>query len=318
MKFPIKILILVLVFVSFPPIYGQGEIFKILPTDDVYVVTDANDPLDSAGLRDLHTGDLEFLKMWYANNATENQEVIYTIGYLKFDLSELNDENFTNAKLKMKSYVVNIVEPRTLSAHFVPNTSWDESDVVYNNKPGFNAESLSINRISTIDDWYSWDVTDTIKLNMGSQVSFALIHNDILANTEEQVVFYSKETDDAQNIPYLEIDYSTSPITSLEDGQPELMLPVIIGGLIGAVVGVGILFYLMKRTKSLGEPTKIQSTMHSDEVFSTKKPMEKTSSNSSQQKSSPLKFTCKSCGKTLTEGFRTCPYCGKKVDFSFI
>ena len=75
----------------------DSNIINITPTDDTFIgldLTNLNDPLD---LRNLNAGDLDFLKIWYANNVTSAQEFIVTSGLLKFDLSELNTDDIISA-----------------------------------------------------------------------------------------------------------------------------------------------------------------------------------------------------------------------------
>ena len=281
---------------------------KIFPTDDAYVITDENDPSNQRGLEDIHTGNLKFLKIWNANNVTPNQEKIFTIGYLKFDLSNVGGINISDANLLLKTRIINATQPRQIDLFFVPNSSWDELDIAYYNKPGLVSDQvIASTTISEINKWYSWDVTDIIKQTSGTQVSFALVNRLFEDKTEEQFIFYSKEADDPENVPFLEIEYTGAvPPTLLQSTQgneTDYTLAAIVGGLVAAAVGIGIFFTLVLRKKGSKQLTTQQATTTISE---------KTRTDSPEQKLSPEK-KCKLCDKPLSKEFKVCPYCGYKI-----
>jgi len=76
------------------PVLAQ-KVLVLEPIDDAFVAIDTNDPEDTHGYQQLNTGDLDYLKLWYAWDVTENHEKITTALYLKFDLSDVESEDTT-------------------------------------------------------------------------------------------------------------------------------------------------------------------------------------------------------------------------------
>ena len=271
----------------------ETKSIKLLPTDDAYVVTNQNDPDDRDGLRALNTGELDFLKIWYVNNVTANQEKIISIGYIRFDLSDLNAENISSAELKMQSFLINkknTIQP--LDVFLVTSDDWSESKINFNNGPKFFSKVIDSTEISDTGKWYSWNVTDVVKQNAESQISLAIIPRQFYNNNEEQFVFYSKDVAEKQNAPYLEIAYADSGLMNFNDlGNENLgIIGAIIGGIaaVGAAIGIK---YLRKNKK--------QSTVTQSQTSSSQK---------------PERFQCKNCGKTILEIFKLCPFCGTTIN----
>ena len=267
---------------------------KLFPTDDAYVVTNQNDPDDKQGLKALNTGDLDFLKIWYANNVTKNQEKIISIGYLKFDLSDLNAENISSAELKMQPFVINkkaAILP--VDVFLVASDDWSESAINFTNRQLFFNQVVDSTEISDTGKWHSWNVTDVVKQNTKPQISFALLIRYLYDNSEEQSAFYSKDVAEKQNAPYLEIVYAEEPNMIFNDlGSENLGMAVaIIGGIAAIGVAIGIK-YLRKNKK---QPTITQQSQ--------------ASSNQKQER-----LSCKNCGKTIMKTFKVCPFCGTSVN----
>ena len=162
-----KIILLLLLTVSIifgTSVYAQeSEIITLKPTDDAYVTADLNDSDDAQHYRDKITGDLEFLRTWYAWNVTENQEQIVSSPFLKFDLSEIESEKISNANLKLRilaGVTIDGLAPE-LELALVSDNNWNESELNYNNKP----EHLPNNLVTStmIDNhWYSWHIAGCI------------------------------------------------------------------------------------------------------------------------------------------------------------
>jgi len=251
-----KTILILLALLTFPitdTIFGQeSTTVKLLPTDDAFVVTDHNDPNDIRGFGDLHTGDEDFLKIWYAWNTTERNEKINSGIYLKFDISDLEASEIQNAQLKLKPYIIMVEADREILIIMVPDNDWTESNLAYNTRPFTEATVIDSVKITKTDEWYNWDVTSIVKDNAGDEVSFGLVIETLFLNTEEQIVFYSKEAEDSSDSPYLEITYTgtLAPTINTADFESgDVRFPIIVGGLVAAVIGVGILFYLIKQNK---------------------------------------------------------------------
>ena len=189
-------------------VYAQEFDFtKIFPTDDAFTLTDLNDPDDSRGFNNMHTGEKDFLKVWYAWNATQGNEKIITANLLKFDLSEVDVEKINHAKLKLKPFIVMTEEPREVTVFKISNNTWTESSLSWNTGPSFGPEKSYNFLVSESDKWYEIDVTDSIKENSETQISFVLTMKTLYPGLEEQIVFHSKESIIPENSPYIEIEY---------------------------------------------------------------------------------------------------------------
>lgn len=264
----------------------QEKTIRLEPTDDAYVTVDLSDPQDEQGLQQLHTGDLEFLKLWYAWNVTENQERITTVVYLKFDLTEVDPEEVESAELNMLPYIIR------LTADFggvemvkVPSNDWSETTITYQDRPLYTTNATTSSLVSTANNWFSWDLTESVKESAGSELSVALGFETIYQNTEELLTFYSKESANKANVPYLEISL-VQPAFSDSDGY----LPII-GGVVAAIVGGGAAAaFLMfrKRTGTVSRPSGKPPTVQPG-----------------------TKAKCFSCGKIIPRGLFACPLCGK-------
>jgi len=193
------------------------NIIKLMPTDDAFIGLDFTNPNDSFGLRTLNSGNEEFLKVWYAFNVTEAEELITTVGNMKFDLSEINPDHIINANLKLYPYIVGTSGgEQIISVYHLPYNDWNESTITFDNSGGLAQNEISFTTIDEPNQWYNWDVTDFVKENAGSSVSLSLSYQTVFPGHEEQVVFYSKDSS-IDTSPYLEITMNT-PVENLEGG----------------------------------------------------------------------------------------------------
>jgi len=184
----------------------SGNTIKLMPTDDAFIGLDFTNPNDSFGLRTLNSGNEKFLKVWYAFNVTEAEELIVTVANMKFDLSEINPNNVINADLKLHPYIVSSSGGGQIIAIFdFPDNDWKESTVTFDNGPGLSQNEISFTNVNEPNRWYAWNVTDFVKDNAGSNASLSLAYKTVFLGHEEQTVFNSKEALDNQ--PYLEIVY---------------------------------------------------------------------------------------------------------------
>lgn len=264
-----------------PFAYGAKQI-ELTPTDDAYVLKDINDPVDKAGLRSLNTGDLEIMKIWYAWNVTSTgNEQIISMGYMKFNLKDINAEYVESAKLQLYAYVVTLTgASRAIDVHLVENGTWDERTLVYDNATVFNANASATTSISKAETFYTWDITELVKERAGSELSLVILFKTLYHNNEEQVVFHSKDVQDASKVPKLLIDYTGSLPSDVIDNN------MIMYGSIAAAAaagGVGFLFYNRHRSSTF------------------------TSNVNTKEK-----LFCFDCGKEISEEYNVCPYCGTR------
>jgi len=219
---------------------------KLLPIDDAYVINDYNHP-DAKLLPQLNTGDLPRLKIWYTWNSTNIQEQVLSIGYLKFDVSDLELEKIQSATLKMYPFkITKSSDSNPVGIYMVDNIVWTESQLNFDNRPGYFSPAIITTEINSENQWYEWDLTETIKENTNPQISFSVVIDTLFVNQEEQFVFYSKDSS-TDFKPYLEIAYqSTTPFEYSNDTK----IGIIVLGLIAAVIGVIILLYTIKKKRS--------------------------------------------------------------------
>ena len=173
---------------------------------DAYIVNNFSDLEDLENLRQLNTGNLEFLKIWYTNNNTGFNEIVTTIGFLKFDLSEIPSKNILGAKLNMYPFAMTQADDfHEITLYNVDEKPWKENEINFNTAPGL-IEDFTTSEISEINKWASWDVTESIKNSKDSEVTFAVAFHEIVPQDERNVSFYSKNApNDFQ--PYLELTY---------------------------------------------------------------------------------------------------------------
>ncbi|MGQ0376385.1 MAG: DNRLRE domain-containing protein, partial [Nitrososphaerota archaeon] len=247
-------------------IFGeQPTTVKISPTDDAHVLADLNDPVDKNGLMQINTGNQEAIELLSSWNVTENQNAFVTIGYLKFDLTKQNINKLEKAELKMLTKDVVLSEtPKNVVLLHASNNNWKESDITYLKRPTFSTTITSSTEISTINTWYSWDVTELIRQNPASELSVALIFETGRDNTQDYVSFYSKEASNSGLAPFLELTFVPESeftfVDSAELGNISLYagIAIVVGGL---VVGFFISKWRGKAKEAKKQGTKEKQMM---------------------------------------------------------
>jgi uncharacterized repeat protein (TIGR01451 family) len=146
--------------------------------------------------------------------------------WLKFDLSGLPaDLDIGKAKLWVYNYWLTGGGSLGVRAHGVDNDDWNEGTVNWNNQPSYGGMLGDIVPI-TETGWYSWDVTSFVKQEFAGdkKVSFSLIDIEEDTEVDHSTWFSSKEYEDYDKWPYLEIplpyavDVSIKPWT--QDTSP--------------------------------------------------------------------------------------------------
>ena len=195
-------------------------------TEDTYVVADLNDPADTLGFAATNYGDLDFVKAWYLWNVIEEEvipevaegeeavpelveveyEKIFCVIYLKFDLAELEDMEIESAMLQLYTQNVVLLTPRYVSV-FQVESDWDELTLNFNTAPQWGASALATTIIYQADQWYGWDITNSVKGEAQSgQIALAVMFRDMDKASEELVVFPSREA--GENVSRLLITYT--------------------------------------------------------------------------------------------------------------
>jgi|GEM_PF-5037271 len=288
--FGVLFLALSMLILSNLPQAFSSQMVELTSADDAYVVSDLNDPADRAGLQNLNTGELEFMKIWYAWNVTQSgKEKIVSLGYMKYDLSKIKAEFIESAKLQMYANIANLTgAARAVDVYHAPNNNWDENALIYSTASAFIPTSNSSAVISKAGKYYTWDLTELVKKNAGSELSLVIALRTMYENSEEQVIFYSKDAKDKSKVPTLLIDYSGSipdelvKLSTDDSNDTGMMLY----GLIAAASGAGAFGFFMYNRQRNG---------HSIQVV-----------NAEEKR-------CPQCGEETMLGYNVCPYCGTNL-----
>lgn len=286
------VLLLFLPLLSYETFAEQSTPIKLAPTDDAHVLADLSDPQDIRGLMQSNAGNVDSIQLISSWNVTEINSAIVTIGYLKFDVSQQKTYNLEKAELKMLAREVILDEtPKTVALLHVANNNWKESDITYLKRPTYSTTIASSAEITTPNTWYSWDVTDLVKQNPGSELSVALTFQTGKDNTEDIVSFYSKEFTNNENAPYIALYYTTDSTVDLSGDDSNLFTAIIISGLVGAAAASFITKLFVSKNKDKPSKTDIK-----------------------QASKTPEKIQCKNCGSILPQKFKFCPFCSTQVN----
>ena len=265
--------------------FAQAENFvKLVPSDDAHVLTDLNDSEDTGRLMQTNAGSLESIQLFSSWNATENENTILTIGYLKFDTTKQKTHDLEKVELRMLTREVLLSEtPKNVVVVHVPNNNWSESDITYLKRPSFSTTIASLAAITAPNTWYSWDVTDLVKQNPSAELSVAITFETAKDKTQDLVSFYSKEFPNKEYSPYLALYYTTDS-TLPSSSENSNFAAIIISGLVGAGIASFITKSIISKNKSKQSDTK------------------------------PERVQCKNCGKMLPLQFKFCPFCSTQVN----
>ncbi|MBI4491327.1 MAG: DNRLRE domain-containing protein [Chloroflexi bacterium] len=203
--------------------------------EDAYVVADVATTDDPQGLRDKNFGNLDFIKIWYASQV-QQQEQMVSIGLFKFDLAPLKDVEVKTAHLQLYALRADLAQPARLVDVSLAEGAWSEAEVTFNTVPQVGTPSLASAAVYGAGVWYSWDVTPSVvrKVRDGL-VSYAAGLRTVENKREEQAVFASRKA--GRNAPRLVVTYapSVSPV-------PPYAWPAGIAGaaVLAFVVGLGL------------------------------------------------------------------------------
>jgi len=174
---------------------GQNQTVRFSPIADAYTVQQ-NFSIDGVSYSRNANYGLQ-TELWEdVLDETGTTELIRT--YLKFDLQNISS-NISQARLYL--YCENHGEGSNL--YSITNTSWSETGITGSNQPPIDGQFLGSIREASIGQWYSYDVTSSIKGN-GLQ-SYALKHT-----IYDGIHWTSKDSSDASHRPYLEVTYAAS------------------------------------------------------------------------------------------------------------
>ena len=208
-----------MLFIPFLPIHVSAFEGSITETINIPPIADAY--VDSYHSDEKKGNDPS---LWVTNYRYSDSSFIF----IKFDLSSIPiDANIVSAQLKLYAgYVSNRenVSAHYVGAYYVPDDSWREDGITYNNRPtsiyNYTTHTGSVSPHS----WCSWDITDDVSTAFRDDkgLTEALMWEN--TNDYGLISFYSKETAWSEFRPVLEITYTipTSPTTTPSTTTPPI------------------------------------------------------------------------------------------------
>jgi len=155
------------------------------------------------------------------NRSASNKNIL-----IKFNISSIPQGSiYDDVTLGLYLYVNGLDTGKSFnlsSHHIYSNFTWDESSIDWNSRPlnaDYNSQYtdlVNFNSTTPINTFYEWNVTDILRNETSStNVSFYLIPQDVIGTltTFNVVRFRTKEWVNASTRPYLNITYSSAPIT---------------------------------------------------------------------------------------------------------
>ncbi len=141
--------------------------------------------------------------------------------FLKFDLSNFQEEDIVNATLYIKT--VTVSSGTTSYLHEVEGYTWGEYTITWENQPIYS--SLIDTQNPTSDSWIEWNVTDWAISKAGSFGSMMFKVEEF--GDEKNIDYYSREY--SAEKPYLKIyiegyDWASVDIWTVKVGDYELFL----------------------------------------------------------------------------------------------
>ncbi|OGC46130.1 hypothetical protein A2793_00075 [candidate division WWE3 bacterium RIFCSPHIGHO2_01_FULL_38_45] len=177
--------------------------------DDLTLITTTPSPTPTPTPTDANTVSLYPVADTYVTSAEPNKNRGKTtslhidgspveITYMKFDLEALAGKNINTARLKVR---VTNYSPSDYNVKRVPNTSWKENEVTYNNKLDIGA-IISTFAGADAGTWIEIDITNFVKDRKGSLMSLGFD-----GSGSNGLDFNSRESGES-NSPKLEITFN--------------------------------------------------------------------------------------------------------------
>lgn len=181
-------------YVPIPSPSVNPDFIVINPSDDSFTVHDLLDPENLKGIKNMTFADNITLQL--INNRDENpDEKLVGTPIIKFDLSDVSSEQIDYANLLL--YVTGstlYVDSVDIELHLAEN-NWSEETVNALNSPAFSAQPISTIPVKNLlGQWVYFDVSDLIKQNSGTEISFLLKFVNY-GSTPKILEFASKELD---------------------------------------------------------------------------------------------------------------------------
>ena len=126
----------------------------------------------------------------------------YRSGLLKFDLSTIDLQRISSAKVRLYVSAASTTTNRDIAIYGNNNESWLQNVVTYSTKPGDDT-LIGTTPVGGAGTWYEWDVTSYLQAQTADKnVSFSLVMTSVTSSDNK--VFDSME---GTNKPRLEVTY---------------------------------------------------------------------------------------------------------------
>ena len=136
---------------------GSG-VYKIAYTSTVTNSTLADSYTRSGSFANTNYGSNIVMQAKKAGVSTDNSKMIY----LRFDIASLGS-TVTNATLRLYGSVGNS-SSLNVDVFYVPDNSWGESTITFNNKPAQSGSSYATKTITgTTQQYYEWNITSLVQ-----------------------------------------------------------------------------------------------------------------------------------------------------------
>ena len=161
-------------YIAIPSPSVNPDFIILNPSDDSFLLQDQLDPENLKGSKNLVFGDQIRLKLIDNHDENPNEKLIGT-PIIKFDLTDVSSEEIDYAYLLLyvtgSSLLVDSVDVRL---HLAEN-NWSEKTVNSLSPLKFSIQPINTISIENLlGQWVHYDVTDLIKQNSGSEISFVL------------------------------------------------------------------------------------------------------------------------------------------------
>jgi hypothetical protein len=215
------------------------------PTDDTYV--DDNNP-------DSNYSELSYLQVMNYESAYSNDTMIM---WLKFSLSSVPDGAVIDiATLSLFTSAVG--ETYNVQAYSCSNIYWNELSITCNNMPSYNMTSMDSVLVTTINQWYNWNVVDAARnaLN-GNPKSVTIVMQEPNPHSSAKLVWFQSK----DNSIYV-TDYSPKLAIHWSSVVPEFP-PFLILPLFMIATLLTVMVYRKKHTKILGSRARVPRSFSS-------------------------------------------------------
>jgi len=171
--------ILLILFVSSSLIVNASETKTIIPIADTFV--------DGWEVNQSH-GDRDYLEV-------SDHSSGFSIVVLMFDISKVSHVLNASSEIKLRLYCFYVPSPHVVGVHWCVNNTWNEENLTFVSLGRFNVTRPpeSVVKVSTIDMWYEWKVTDLVSMAMEENYEEITFTLEVMPPSEGLAWFASKD-----------------------------------------------------------------------------------------------------------------------------